>query len=148
MIATNANVRLINGNFIDTNLRTGPAPSIAAASSNSFGTPSIPAVKSTTLYPISAHNVYTIIIASSCQVVRNQFLGGIPISPKIRFNNPPSVPTIPYFHTIDVPTIGAIHGIKSIVRKNVFIPLDGRTEIILARNNVITIFAVTATTQK
>ena len=66
----------------------------------------------------------------------------------MRFKRPPSVPTIPYFHTIDVPTIGAIQGINKIVLNNVFNPFDGIIEIILARNKVIIILAVTAITQK
>lgn len=47
--ATNANVLPISGTRIFKNLQIGPAPSIAAASSNSFGTPSNPAENSTTL---------------------------------------------------------------------------------------------------
>lgn len=80
-------------------------------------------------------------------VVRNQFFGANPNSPAILLSAPPSVPNIPYFHTMDVPTIGAIQGIKRIVRNMVFIHLDGRTEMIWARNRVMIILPVTAATQ-
>ena len=62
--------------------------------------------------------------------------------------NPPSVSTIPNFQTMDVPTIGAMQGINRMVRNRVLIRFDGNTEIILARNRVITILAATAAIQK
>ena len=54
----------------------------------------------------------------------------------------------PCFQIMEVPTTGALQGINKIVRNKVFHLFEGRSEMISAKNNVITRFRTSATAQK
>lgn len=77
-----------------------------------------------------------------------QFTGLNPNNPKILFSSPPLVPKIPCFHIIDVPTTGAMQGIKIRTLKRVLRDLRGIDEIRLAKLKDRSIFKDTATRLK